>query len=265
MSMSDWRELTFLHGGRMPRCTARLDKHFAGYFSLQLGLGGEIRLSYDQQHRILRGPCFWPCMPGPRIRFRSAREGRSWDHRHIAFRGPLVGWWQKEGLWPAPVVSDPPHVERMTETFDRMIHFAFESRGRRLDHLRAANLLERILLDLASSRQSSQPGKEDEIDRIAARLAANPQQNPDYPALAEEFDLSLSTLRKQFRRKMGMGIHTFLLQARMAEARKLLLTTDLPIKAVAARLGFRDVYYFSRQFKKIAGVPPGRFRQSGRL
>ncbi len=249
----------------MPRCTARLDKHFAGYASLQLALSGEIRLSYDQQHRILQGPCFWPCMPGPRIRFCSARDGKSWDHRHIAFRGPLLNWWQEEGLWPAPVVWDPPEIDEMTGTFDRMIRLAFESRGRRLDHLRAVNLLEKILLELTSCRQSSDHGKEDEIDRIASRLADAPQHNPDYPALAEEFNLSLSTLRKRFRQKMGMGIHTFLLQARMAEARKLLLTTDLPIKAIATRMGFRDVYYFSRQFKKIAGVPPGRFRQSGRL
>jgi AraC-like DNA-binding protein len=42
----------------------------------------------------------------------------------------------------------------------------------------------------------------------------------------------------------------------------LLTETDLPLKAVAERLGYDSVYFFARQFRQIAGVPPGVFRRS---
>jgi iron complex transport system substrate-binding protein len=35
---------------------------------------------------------------------------------------------------------------------------------------------------------------------------------------------------------------------------------DLSIGEVADQLGYRDVYFFSRQFKKYAGCAPGKYR-----
>jgi transcriptional regulator GlxA family with amidase domain len=52
------------------------------------------------------------------------------------------------------------------------------------------------------------------------------------------------------------------LQSRIAAARHLLSDTDLPIKQIAARLGYSNVYFFSRQFTAMAGVSPGIYRTS---
>ena len=49
---------------------------------------------------------------------------------------------------------------------------------------------------------------------------------------------------------------------RIAEARRLLGETDEPIKSIAKRLGYRDVFFFSRQFRSITGVPPAMYRRS---
>jgi len=38
--------------------------------------------------------------------------------------------------------------------------------------------------------------------------------------------------------------------------------TNLPIKEIAERLGYNDVYFFSRQFRKQMGVPPAAYRKS---
>jgi len=42
----------------------------------------------------------------------------------------------------------------------------------------------------------------------------------------------------------------------------MLVHTDEPIKMIAARLGYNDVYFFSRQFRLITGVPPAIYRRS---
>jgi YesN/AraC family two-component response regulator len=36
----------------------------------------------------------------------------------------------------------------------------------------------------------------------------------------------------------------------------------LPIKTIAEQLGYRDVSFFTRQFRLVTGVPPATFRRS---
>jgi len=59
-----------------------------------------------------------------------------------------------------------------------------------------------------------------------------------------------------------MSPHAYLLQCRATSARRLLGETDLPIKSIAQQLGYRDVYFFSRQFRQMTGVPPAVYRHS---
>lgn len=74
--------------------------------------------------------------------------------------------------------------------------------------------------------------------------------------------MSLRTPRARFRRHSGIPLHAFTVQQRMARARHLLGDTDQPIKAIAGRLGYQDVFFFTRQFTKHVGVTPGEYRKS---
>ncbi|WP_254126030.1 AraC family transcriptional regulator [Amycolatopsis sp. CA-230715] len=53
--------------------------------------------------------------------------------------------------------------------------------------------------------------------------------------------------------------------ARMLEAKRLLATTALTVRQVAARVGFADPAYFCRFFRRETGVSPGDFRRVGDL
>jgi AraC-like DNA-binding protein len=48
---------------------------------------------------------------------------------------------------------------------------------------------------------------------------------------------------------------------RMARARELLLTTDRSIADIAGEVGYPDQFYFSRQFRAVAGSSPRHFRR----
>ena len=48
---------------------------------------------------------------------------------------------------------------------------------------------------------------------------------------------------------------------RMERAKKLLVSTDLPVSEVAQRSGYADYRVFTKAFKKAEGVTPSQYRQ----
>lgn len=131
----------------------------------------------------------------------------------------------------------------------------------RWPRLRAINALERILIRRAETSQPSTPAQPAWIGTVLQRLAT-PETDIDYHELAKSVAMSLTTLRRKFRAATGQSLHRYHLEHRAANARHLLGTTDEPIKQVASRLGYRDVFYFTRQFTQLTGVSPAAYRRS---
>ena len=253
-------ELTFLYGESIARCTHRIDKHFVGYHTLQYMSAGAVELTVGAREFRMEGRWFWSAYPGPRIAFHAAPPHRTWRHRYIAFRGPVVERWRDDGLFPIDPQAAPDDDDA-GERFDEMLRLS--ARTDRLSQLRAIHLLEGMLIRLAEDR--AQPSARPAWLKTATqRLAvlATRGDAADYDAVAAQLGMAESTLRRRFRESTGMPPHEFVLQARVAEARRLLGETDRPIKSIAQELGYRDVYVFSRQFKKLAGVPPAMYRKS---
>ncbi|WP_354644313.1 helix-turn-helix domain-containing protein [Kitasatospora camelliae] len=65
----------------------------------------------------------------------------------------------------------------------------------------------------------------------------------------------------QFRKVLHTTVGDYLTSSRLAEARRLLITTDLPITRVAAESGFGSGSRFYAAFTSACGVPPARFRR----
>jgi AraC-like DNA-binding protein len=117
--------------------------------------------------------------------------------------------------------------------------------------------------DRAKRAAAPDAGAESWLDSVLLELAREkPDTEPDYPALADLCGMSLSSLRRRFRAATGTPLHEWTMQARIVRARALLGETDTPIKAIAEQLGYRDVYFFTRQFRQRVGVPPAAFRRS---
>lgn len=68
-------------------------------------------------------------------------------------------------------------------------------------------------------------------------------------------------LSRRFKVRYGTTPITYQHRLRMQAAANLLLTTERPIKTIAGEVGFADIYFFSRMFKKYKGAPPGAFRK----
>jgi AraC-like DNA-binding protein len=79
---------------------------------------------------------------------------------------------------------------------------------------------------------------------------------------AAQAGITREHLIRIFSRGMGMGPGEWLLRQRIAHARRLLKTTDLPVVDIAARCGWRKSDNFSRSFQRLTGLTPQIFRQS---
>ncbi|MFE7116008.1 AraC family transcriptional regulator [Streptomyces sp. NPDC057654] len=83
---------------------------------------------------------------------------------------------------------------------------------------------------------------------------------PSLAALAAELDTSPFALLRAFRDAYGMPPHTWLTNARVRRARRLLEAGCAPAEAAVA-VGFTDQPHLNRHFTRIVGVPPGAYRR----
>jgi AraC family transcriptional regulator of arabinose operon len=252
-------DLIFLHAAKTPRCNATVDKHFEGYCSLQFIRRGAVELFYNQTRHVVKAPMFWTCYPGPHIRFH-VHGAAAWYHSYVAMRGPGLIQLQQRGLFFFGVQPCPlREASRCAALMDRIIEFIHSSGP--LSSLRAANLVELLLLDLAGWRHV-QPRTEPWLDTLMSLLENLDYSRPDYSALARKLGMALSTLRRRFRKRVGVSLHRYTLEIRLAKARRLVGSTDVPFKDIAEQLGYDNPFYFSRQFHQFQGVSPGAYRRS---
>ncbi|MBS1839963.1 MAG: helix-turn-helix transcriptional regulator [Acidobacteria bacterium] len=79
--------------------------------------------------------------------------------------------------------------------------------------------------------------------------------------MAAQVNLSPSRLSHLFKREIGVPPQEFLKQVRMGHAKKLLEDSFLLVKEIMARCGFNDESHFVRDFEKLHGKTPRRYRE----
>lgn len=84
---------------------------------------------------------------------------------------------------------------------------------------------------------------------------------PTLNQLADEFGLSAKQLNAEFKAEFGQSIFAFVTTSRLEQAREMLLESSLPMKVIAARLGYSHVNHFITAFGRRYGYPPGGLRK----
>ena len=72
--------------------------------------------------------------------------------------------------------------------------------------------------------------------------------------------MSRTTFSEHFKEAFGCTANEFLKDIRVRRGAHLLLSTDLPVKAVAYRVGYASRSYFSRAFKSVLDMDPATYR-----
>jgi AraC-like DNA-binding protein len=79
--------------------------------------------------------------------------------------------------------------------------------------------------------------------------------------LAGKVGMSPSHFHTRFREAMQQTPYQYLVQQRMRAARLRLVTTQDPVKAIAADVGYANTENFCRAFKQHTGMTAAQFRK----
>lgn len=79
--------------------------------------------------------------------------------------------------------------------------------------------------------------------------------------IAARVHVSPSRLSHLFKAETGMSIMSYLVRARLDEAKRLLASPDTSVAQVAEQVGFADAAHFSRSFKRAQGISPSDYRR----
>src|SRR5262245_18764324 len=105
-------------------------------------------------------------------------------------------------------------------------------------------------------------------DPVVARAMNAIHQRPHEPwtieSLAREVSVSRATLARRFAHLVGETPPEYLTRWRMDLAAQRLRDTDDTVAAIAAAVGYRSEYSFSRAFTRHRGLAPGRYRRHSR-
>lgn len=170
--------------------------------------------------------------------------------------------WRRDQLWPGldgvrrgiARSSDPLRLlgTYIVERFDRGA--LGEAAMRTL-----AQLLIHEIAQAVTRREISTSGSQ-VVRRAQDYVESDLRRRISTHQLARLAGCSVATLRRHFQAALGMPPYDWILHVRLQRARRLLATTTLRVKEIAAQVGFADEFQFSRVFKQRTGRPPRVFR-----
>jgi len=101
------------------------------------------------------------------------------------------------------------------------------------------------------------------VEQIARYLRDHYEQPISLEEISVRFNYSSRYLSKLFKKEMNQGLIEYLIKYRITRAQELLLRTNLPVREIARSVGYADLFYFIRLFKKISQTTPHLYRLHG--
>ncbi|WP_167955218.1 response regulator transcription factor [Anaerosporobacter faecicola] len=98
------------------------------------------------------------------------------------------------------------------------------------------------------------------IDDILYYIRYNYKNNLKLDTLAPMFGYNSSYLGKVFSKKVGSNFNSYVDQIRIAQAKEMLLQDNLKVYEISKNVGYKNVDYFHKKFKKYVGISPAEYR-----
>ncbi|OUS68768.1 hypothetical protein B1748_32900 [Paenibacillus sp. MY03] len=233
-----------------------------GVFALLYVKHGRGELTVDNVPISIAGNQLLLLTPGMYM-IEQADALADWDVHYIAFK--LMRSVREDGGWSlapfepshfprggAMSVTDMHSIERLIER----LHKGADDADGMFRWRRQLALSELLYMILSEQKAQRSPySAPDAVRRCAAYIDQHYKDNIRMDELASWCGLHPSTFTRHFKAAMGMLPSDYLIHARI-ESAKTILPGGGPLREVARQVGFCDEYYFSRMFKKVAGVSP---------
>lgn len=256
-------DFTVVFGG-FERCRKdyRIDRRNFPWFCLEFVNRGEGSLNLAGGGHPLGPGSFFLYGPSLPHRIESSPENPLGKY-FVGFAGSGVEAFLDRYGVAAGMVGRTAKSEPIRRAFDTLIDRGVRKSGlaRPLCALITRELLLMCRDDVASPVNTDSPAFA-VYSRAKECIEARFLELPTLQSVAAACGSEAPYLCRLFARYHDESPYQFLTRMRMDHASRLLLEGDASVKSVAALLGFKDAFHFSRVFKSIHHVPPSRFRQS---
>ncbi|GAB1154884.1 AraC family transcriptional regulator [Paenibacillus illinoisensis] len=176
---------------------------------------------------------------------------------------------QSDADWVIPPGSEPIiRANRYSEELHSLMQTLFSEYSIREDGYEriSQHVLKAVLLII--ERMSRHQQSSEQIIRsntlaesIKDYLDTNYRQNIKLKELAEQFHIDFYYLIHMYKNRYGTSPYHYLIQRRMGEATRLLVSTKKKIWEIAKLVGYDNPNYFTILFTKTVGESPRSFRK----
>ncbi|SEM17037.1 AraC-type DNA-binding protein [Paenibacillus sp. cl141a] len=225
---------------------------------------GAFRTETDR-YQLGPGDCFL-IHPGQIVSYVSDAS-QPWRYRWVAFDGEHAD----EEISRLGLTPEKPVLHLVENNpipgYVSLIQGHFQSREES-SHMAAIGYLHLIWAEIMN--QSDRPSRltlsEPQVQRTVKQMINYMASQYAHPVSIEQMCTSLgynrAYLSRIFKQETGMTPITYLLKLRIDQSKRLLRERpDLSIEQVSASVGLTDPLYFSRQFKRLVGRSPSRYRK----
>jgi AraC-like DNA-binding protein len=187
------------------------------------------------------------------------QEVAGWDHTWIHFDGS----WIAERLAECGIQGGSILKLEQPESMETCLWRLYTelTNHQQPDTVILKNIFHTWLRELMRDvREGASPFIPEKIRAVKQYLDQHSRQPISLQLLAEKAGMSVPHLCSEFRRCCGDSPINYLIGLRLKQARYLLLDRGLSIGEIASRVGYDDIYHFSKLFKKHFGVSPRGMR-----
>lgn len=127
-------------------------------------------------------------------------------------------------------------------------------------------ILKQLLIHLLREERQLPVEKKvsNQLNEVIHEIANYVVQHPGLPHKVEDLaaraGLSPRYFSIKFKEIVGMSVQSYIIKSRIDRAQHLLLHAGMNVTEVADALGYRDIFFFSRQFKQYTGKSPSEIR-----
>lgn len=231
------------------------------YYIVYISKGKGIYSSeLTKPEEVVAGNCFF-LFPGVRHRYKP-KPKYGWEEYWVGFNGLQIEHLMQQGIFKEnnPIV-DLSYNSAVLHLFTKMIEIVKAS------HIGYPQQISGITLQILGliNTKANYSGPTNSPDEILIAKAKHIMQESfetklNMEELALELPMGYSSFRKKFKQINGESPNQYLLNLRLDKAQYLLNMTGLNISEIGHQIGFDNVFYFSKLFKKKFGISPKNYR-----
>ena len=188
-----------------------------------------------------------------------------WSYRFLHFDGEGVQFYKRqlENKFTVLRPRDTTQIDRYFAEIDRLT-----GDDSLMAVARRSNMVVSILwrlLEQHTAAVASSVNLRSDMREVREYIQSHLDEDLSLEQLLSVVHLSKYHFVRIFKESFGVTPGKYILRSRMSTARRLLVTTALPVYEIAAMVGFSDPASFYRAFREIEGVSPGSVRRESLL